>query len=445
MEEATQRNRANLSSLRDKVTRRKEYMSQTEQSLEALKHTLSQQKAKLFGDIDQNFDPFIQYLVDRKQGLKKQIETASKRKIFELTDLQDRVRFQRESLERASEKVDLSLEGKGSVRGRGQRAGQSAIWDGNEGIMRLEASLQNLLSTLTLDLIGEGRHREGNGVGMDLSHIFHEQEDLSSLVVCLSKRLIAARGLLDGPQKVTGQRIEKVTPTTAEVRWDMNTHTDLYELEVLVDEDINRQEQDNVHNGNKHTSWSGRDNFCALVGLKSNTTHGVRIREVWLAGGEVGEGGEGYGGEGEGKIHGDWSNRLQIDTPRKPTGEIERIPNPKVLHITQLDVNCPVLTDIGGVAVTNLRTPTKASDFEGYDSILVSAHSGVDRVLLGNCLADAVDRGVTVVLVMFALNTANSGVPAGRFLDENYYGVTIMAHPSLHTIRTRRDWWSVSV
>jgi hypothetical protein len=94
-------------------------------------------------------------------------------------------------------------------------------------------------------------------------------------------------------------------------------------------------------------------------------------------------------------------------------------PNPKVLHITQADYSCP--TEFPGIAsVTSLNSGNFNSEAQlaGYDTILVSAYSYANEELLGNSLANAVDRGSTVVLIMFASST-NYKRPKGRF--EGYW------------------------
>lgn len=67
-----------------------------------------------------------------------------------------------------------------------------------------------------------------------------------------------------------------------------------------------------------------------------------------------------------------------------------------------MDIYSPVLTEVNGMVVTNLRTPSAATEFEGYDSILVSTWSAIDKTVLGDNLTNNVDKGVTVVVVQFA-------------------------------------------
>ncbi len=100
-------------------------------------------------------------------------------------------------------------------------------------------------------------------------------------------------------------------------------------------------------------------------------------------------------------------------------------PNPKVLHITEANYHCP--TEFPGIAsVTSL----KGSDFNseaqlaGYDTILVSAYNYANEELLGNSLANAVDRGSTVVLIMYTSCT-NYQRPKGRF--EGYWPMQLAA------------------
>jgi len=90
-----------------------------------------------------------------------------------------------------------------------------------------------------------------------------------------------------------------------------------------------------------------------------------------------------------------------------------------VLHITQADYHCP--TEFPGIAsVTSLNIGNFNSEAQlaGYDTILVSAYSIANEELLGNSLANAVDRGSTVVLIMLTSCT-NNNRPKGRF--EGYW------------------------
>jgi hypothetical protein len=80
---------------------------------------------------------------------------------------------------------------------------------------------------------------------------------------------------------------------------------------------------------------------------------------------------------------------------------------------------CP--TEFPGIAsVTSLNIGNFNSEAQlaGYDTILVSAYSHANEELLGNSLANAVDRGSTVVLIMFASCTTWKR-PKGRF--EGYW------------------------
>jgi hypothetical protein len=102
-------------------------------------------------------------------------------------------------------------------------------------------------------------------------------------------------------------------------------------------------------------------------------------------------------------------------------------PNPKVLHITQFVCsNCP--TEFPGIAsVTSLNYSDFNSEAQlaGYDTILVSAFYIANEELLGNSLANAVDRGSTVVLIMLASCTNNKR-PKGRF--EGYWPMQLAAY-----------------
>jgi hypothetical protein len=69
-----------------------------------------------------------------------------------------------------------------------------------------------------------------------------------------------------------------------------------------------------------------------------------------------------------------------------------------------------------------VRAPPQSAPLD-VDSILVSTWSAVDQVVLGNMLAEAVDRGTTVVVCQFAQSTVYT-FPQGRFADQNYFAIT---------------------
>jgi len=103
-------------------------------------------------------------------------------------------------------------------------------------------------------------------------------------------------------------------------------------------------------------------------------------------------------------------------------------PNPKVLHITEADTHCP--TEFPGIAsVTSLKSSGFNSEAQlaGYDTILVSAWGIANEELLGNSLANAVDRGSTVVLIMWTSCTGSKR-PKGRF--EGYWPMQLAAYES---------------
>jgi hypothetical protein len=100
-------------------------------------------------------------------------------------------------------------------------------------------------------------------------------------------------------------------------------------------------------------------------------------------------------------------------------------PNPKVLHITRADICSP--TEFPGIAsVTSLNICDFNSEAQlaGYDTILVSANTIANEELLGNSLANAVDRGSTVVLIMLTSCTTWKR-PKGRF--EGYWPMQLAA------------------
>ena len=98
-----------------------------------------------------------------------------------------------------------------------------------------------------------------------------------------------------------------------------------------------------------------------------------------------------------------------------------------MLHITQPDLHCPTeFPGIASVTSLNYRNFNSEAQLAGYDTILVSAHhSYANEELLGNSLANAVDRGSTVVLIMLTSCTSWKR-PKGRF--EGYWPMQLAAY-----------------
>ena len=97
MEEATHRSLAHLPILRDQGTAYLEQLLGVEQGVETMKIEVGERKHNRIAIIEESFDELINFLVSRKKTLREEVEQLSKRRVFELTDLQDRLRFQRES------------------------------------------------------------------------------------------------------------------------------------------------------------------------------------------------------------------------------------------------------------------------------------------------------------------------------------------------------------
>jgi hypothetical protein len=118
---------------------------------------------------------------------------------------------------------------------------------------------------------------------------------------------------------------------------------------------------------------------------------------------------------------------VKINPKIPPTKEktLRKILNPRVLHISNQDQFSPdnlTLATAGIANLTTVRNPPQSCPLN-VDSILVTTWSAVDTTILGNILADAVDRGITVVICQFAQSTSYT-YPLGRFMNDQYYAIT---------------------
>jgi hypothetical protein len=95
---------------------------------------------------------------------------------------------------------------------------------------------------------------------------------------------------------------------------------------------------------------------------------------------------------------------------------------PRVLHIhtdTDTVIQIPGLTNLTSLPATEFK---EESQLRGFDTILVSCWSSHDTKLLGDTLANAVDRGVTVVFCLYACKLTCE--VKGRFTAEGYWPVS---------------------
>ena len=105
----------------------------------------------------------------------------------------------------------------------------------------------------------------------------------------------------------------------------------------------------------------------------------------------------------------------------------------KILHISSHDGHSPseqVLNE--SLQLTNKnyelqiwKTNSNLPDdiFNTYDTILVSMWCTIDTNKLGNLLANAVDKGKPVVILLFSNNSSHT-FPKGRFMTEGYNATT---------------------
>eukprot|EP00486_Rosalina_sp_Unknown_P006739 CAMPEP_0201572428 /NCGR_PEP_ID=MMETSP0190_2-20130828/15681_1 /ASSEMBLY_ACC=CAM_ASM_000263 /TAXON_ID=37353 /ORGANISM="Rosalina sp." /LENGTH=719 /DNA_ID=CAMNT_0047998167 /DNA_START=25 /DNA_END=2184 /DNA_ORIENTATION=+ len=105
----------------------------------------------------------------------------------------------------------------------------------------------------------------------------------------------------------------------------------------------------------------------------------------------------------------------------------------KILHVSNHDQYSPteqVLNE--ALQLTNkdyelqtLKDRSKLPDdlFDNFDTILLSVWSSIDVQKLGNLLANAVDQGKHVVILLFS-NATSYTYPQGRFVTEKYNAIT---------------------
>mmetsp|Transcript_20183 Transcript_20183/g.32059 ORF Transcript_20183/g.32059 Transcript_20183/m.32059 type:complete len:386 (+) Transcript_20183:33-1190(+) len=105
----------------------------------------------------------------------------------------------------------------------------------------------------------------------------------------------------------------------------------------------------------------------------------------------------------------------------------------KIIHVSNLDQYSPTeeylkqCLELTNKKYTLYTLPDRSqladTIFDEYDVILLSVWSQIDEEKLGNLLANAVDAGKQVVILLFS-NTASYTHPKGRFLSEGYSATT---------------------
>eukprot|EP01083_Nonionella_stella_P100643 284131_1 len=108
----------------------------------------------------------------------------------------------------------------------------------------------------------------------------------------------------------------------------------------------------------------------------------------------------------------------------------------KVMHVSNHDQYSPTdeylnqslqLTN-DNYSLQTLPDRTKLPDdlFDGYDTILLTTWSSIDEAKLGNLVANAIDKGANVVILLFS-NTLSWQHPKGRFMQQTYNATTRVA------------------
>eukprot|EP01084_Bolivina_argentea_P065967 120249_1 len=105
----------------------------------------------------------------------------------------------------------------------------------------------------------------------------------------------------------------------------------------------------------------------------------------------------------------------------------------KIIHVSNLDAYSPNDQFINeslqlinnDYSLVTLKDRSKLPDnlFNEYDVVLLSVWSGINEEKLGNLVANAVDAGKNVVILLFS-NSASHTHPKGRFMSENYNATT---------------------